>query len=151
MVATSGSLSCSGTIRATFTWQPDGADDVPPPAVVVAETCRASWESTYDVSTPATGSSNNDLGFPEATAMSGYSNTRPASGSSNGTCYKVQTNPQETFTITCSPSVEVSGTGGVGPPIKGGNATGSLSYKAKAQLLDVVLSGGIGIRKTSST
>lgn len=70
---------------------------------------------------------------------------QPSIGStSQGTRYQIKQNPGASFTITCSPSASVSGTGAVGPPVVTGSGSASVLYSASAAPLEVILSGGIG-------
>jgi len=89
--------SCSGTLTATMTWDPDGPQDSPPASVVVAKYSAASWSYT---ATPATGTVNDGQGDSN-------SETYPACGVSK-TTYFVLTNPGTSFTETCSPSVSIT-------------------------------------------
>jgi len=149
VVATSGSVQCGGDITATFTWHEDdgqGSEDTPPQAVVIAETCAAQWFSWGDVAAMPTGGSSNGLGFPYVSLEPMVFGTYywGLEGHSEGTRYKVKQNPGTSFSITCSPHVQVAGTGVVGPPQAGGVLNGSVSYQANTEPLEVILSGGIG-------
>jgi len=153
-VATSGSAHCQGEITATFTWQTNsygygggygggygsGAAEDPPRAVVVKETCEASWDSG---NATGTGSSSNGLGF----AQQGYA-PNGTGGSSSGTRYNIVENPGASFTVHCTPDALVSGTGVVGPPSDSGGGRSYVSYNASAEPLEVVLSGGIGTKNS---
>ena len=144
--ATSGSLQCSGEITATFTWQPSGTDDSPPDKVMIEE------KSTTGVTgvampgaAPSQSTLDNGLDFPVVppTPVPPYVPIIPFGGVSQGTRYKIKADPGTSFTVTCSPSISVSGTGSVNPPANAGVA-GDVRYKATALPLEVVLSGGIG-------
>ena len=148
--AYSASVTCAGEITATFTYHPGSmssggygggyggstvslADDPPPSAVVIAETCTASWGGSERITA---GSADNTLGFAEV-AYGGNSQ-------SSGTRYKIQEGPGTSFTVKCSPQAKVAGTGVVGPPDVYGSGNAFVKYKATASALEVILNGGIG-------
>ena len=139
---TSAHVTCEGQITATFTWQPTGnsTDDPPPDKVVIAQQCNTSM-SSYSYS-QATGTANNALGFP---FVQDASVSNSASGHSNGSLYQIKDTPGLQFTITCSPTANVAGTGPDGVPVSWSGSAG-VSYKATALPLELVLSGGIGPR-----
>lgn len=149
--ATTGTATCTGDITTTFTWVPDQGNsttDPPPTSVVIAEegnTAVSSYNSVPDtVATTAT--CDNGLGF-SFVPTTGSNNSK--NGTSNGTRYQIKENPGSAFTIKCSPSATVEGTGIDWPPTtNGGNL--SLRYKATALPLEVVLSGGIGPKNNKS-
>lgn len=112
---------------------------------MIAEASTASWTSSTTLGAQATGSCSNGLGFPTvSTGPTGGPSYVTKGGLSQGTRYQVKQDPGTSFTIACSPAIQVGGTGAVGPPLEVGDGTVSLSYKATAEPLEVVLSGGIG-------
>lgn len=145
-VPTSGSLHCNGAITATFTWQPSTADDTSPKSVVIAEASTASSSgSAMTIVAPTVFNNDNGLGFP-AVAGPPPPPQIPITTlvkDSQGTRYQIKSQPGNSFSITCSPSVDIEGKGSVDPNGSGGGG-GGVSYKATASPLELVLSGGIG-------
>jgi len=152
VVPWSGDLHCDGAITATFTWS-GGADDPPPTSVVIMEQSSViaggvamsnGLPSTFTLDSgvdfnPVTGS-------PTPASGASYVNLNSSSG---GTRYKIKEAPGLSFSITCSPSLEVVGIdmSVAGPPSNGGGSgRGGISYQATATPLEIVLSGGIGAR-----
>ena len=107
--------SCSGTITATFTWQPASGQtaqsDPPPSQVFITENGLAQANSSQNYSPPpAGGAISNGLGqtmnpISQTPPSNGYST---ASGSCQSTKYSTKSGGQ-TVTITCSPSASASG------------------------------------------
>lgn len=96
----SGSAIAQGKITATFTWQPDYIGEPPPASVIVTENSTASWSLAGSGTNTAC-----DDGFGDAQTVTGHS------GTSTGTRYSVVQNPGNSFPVTCTPSIKVSGSG----------------------------------------
>ncbi len=150
-VATMGDVLCEGTITATFTWQSGEpgypapiAEDPAPRAVVIKETGIASWNSDYSPNAVPSGSAFNGLGFASQHRESPPDYNRLwQDNTSSGTRYQIKQDPGASFSIACSPSAHFSGTGAIGPPEGSGDGENGVGYKASAEPLEVVLSGGI--------
>lgn len=144
----SASAACSGTITATFTWQPSSTDDPPPTDAVIAETAFA--VAGYAGSTPATkAEADNSLGFPRN--INTYNVSRhldPPGGNCRGTRYSLKSNPGNTFTVTATPTATLTGAGSSLTPSSNGSV--GVSYEATATPLEVVLGGGIGPKNSKS-
>ncbi len=149
-VATSGSVSCGGAITATFTWSSSGPGDDPPDAVVIAETANAYWTGGSGYAPAPTGASDNGLGFPEVRNSTGYPGSpfSGGNGHSNGVRYRVKQNPPAVFSITCTPTASLSGTGVVGPPDGGGGGTAGVLYSASASPVEIGLGGGMSLPRS---
>lgn len=137
IVTFNGLANCSGAITATFTWVSDQPDDETPSAVVIAETCNATWygwdgaDDGYAAVAP-TGSAANGLGFAEDQNSSSWPSPPGVeiNGTSSGTRYKTKQKPGNTFTITCSPSVHVSDSGSAH---RHGDGTAELRYEGECR------------------
>jgi hypothetical protein len=123
-----GTVTCSGTITATFTWQPSFPGESPPNVVLVKETSRATWRGD-------TGSASNGLGFPAVPDANGFG------GTSSGVKWSVKNNPGQSFTWTCTPSASAST---ADPPVGPyADAAASVSYRIDVGFIQISLSGGI--------
>jgi len=113
--------------------------------VVIKETSDASWYCTSNLNAMPTGSISNALGFGSQDYGS-TSGSDPFSQDHDSldTRYQVKQNPGASFTIHCSPYAHISGTGAVGLPRGTGYGAASVDYKASAEPLEIILSGGIG-------
>ncbi|CEK16630.1 hypothetical protein CP488_01574, partial [Chthonomonas calidirosea] len=132
-------ITCSGQITATFTWVPDFPNDPPPPAVVVMQDCTAQWECESKNGHLGTGNADNGLKFPPINLGDG---TYEVGQSSSGQQYLIQTGNMKNFTVNCTPSASITVPAAFGFGV--GRATASVTYKASATPLMVVL-GGSGI------
>ena len=98
-----GTISNSGAITVTFTWDNEGDPfNVPPPAVVTQEDSTAYWIGQY--LSNATGSCSS--GLPNETIQTGDADT--PGETRTGHRYKIVQNPGSTITLTCSPTASVS-------------------------------------------
>lgn len=143
-VPTSGDAHCEGDITATFTWEPSDSSDEPPDKVVIAETSRATYYSSGNLGAfPTTKNADNGLGFSTVVGSIAPPNAPffAIYGMSSGTRYQIKDDPGASFSITCSPSVQVAGTGSHNNSASGSIAVG---YTATASPLEVTLFGGIG-------
>jgi len=122
-----GSAHSHGSITATFTWQGDDANDLPPPVAIVKETAAAGWTGT-------SGSCDNGLGNPATNTAYGQC--------SSGTTYWLKPSPGASFTHIVSPdaSASFSGSGVPGGPMA---AQVSVSYTATASPVRLALEGTV--------
>lgn len=103
---TSASITCSGPITATFTWNNDNdPTDLPPQSAIVTENCQTFWDCTNYPGTTYSGSCANPLGGSPTTNSSGVGQTW------NFTKYWVQSNPGPSFSVSCSPGANATTTG----------------------------------------
>ena len=102
----SASVQVNGPITATFNWHADPSlpADPPPTSVIVTEHCTANGDGYAYISCP-TASANDGFG-DQATYL--RQDQTSVTITSTGFRYSVQSG--ESFTVTCSPTVTVSGT-----------------------------------------
>ncbi|WP_044949236.1 hypothetical protein [Chthonomonas calidirosea] len=132
-------ITCSGQITATFTWVPDFPNEPPPPAVVVMQDCTAQWQCESKNRHLGTGNADNGLGFAPINLGDG---TYEVGQSSSGQQYLIKTDSTNNFTENCTPSASITVPAAFGFGV--GRATASVTYKASATPLMIVL-GGSGI------
>ena len=96
-----------------------------PSSVVIAETCNAAAGLISGNSNAFSEHVDDGMGDPDVDRVS------------SGQRYTIQTNPGNSFAITCEPSAFASVGGS-------GEVEGSVDYKATTTPLNLVLSGGIG-------
>jgi hypothetical protein len=99
-------VQVNGTITATFTWVPDPSlpSDPAPSAVIVTEHCTASGDGYAYTSQPTVSA---DDGFGDAATTTSQSQNSIAKTSAD---FRSSAKSGDSFTVTCSPSVTVSGT-----------------------------------------
>ena len=122
--AASATVTCSGAITATFTWQPDAATpNAPPPlSVIVEQDCAI----TSYISGGVTGSIATGLGHSGG-----------AGGVAPDTVYTVKNNPGLSFSISppCAPSISLVSVA------TSGTSGGTLLYKASTLPVLLTLNG----------
>ena len=119
------SANCAGQITATFTWNPGLNNDPAPPAgsVIVTETASAAWSGP---------GSTGSCGLPNPTKSA----TAP---NETGTRYSVQGGGS--FSVNCTPTASLSGTGPGGGQVIGGSVY--VGYMAAANPATIALSGPV--------
>lgn len=119
---TNSTITCSGSITATFTWNNGGdPNDKPPQSAVVTENCQTYWTGPNYQNVYYSGSCTNPLGGSPTAGPSGVGQTW------DFIKYRVVSNPGASFTVSCSPSVNASAGGTVGYVSAGVTYSASLS------------------------
>ncbi|MGE0001958.1 MAG: hypothetical protein AB7F50_09475 [Fimbriimonadaceae bacterium] len=122
-IAGAGTVDCSGTVTATFTWVPDYQNEPRPLYLVIQETATAHWDGD-------SGACANGLGH--APTGSQYDKT------SQGERWTLKSAPGTSFQITVTPSASTEWSTGVcGNPA----GTASVSWQVQIHHLDIVPGG----------
>ena len=132
----SGVAQCQNKITATFTWQSATPDDVPPDSAIVVENSSASYALAGSATTQTCADGMGDApGGPNSSSQT-----------SSGVRYTVKSNPGQSFNVTCTPDVNVAGTGYPNY----GYATVSVSYNAAAIPVTIVVNGTTRFSNTNA-
>ena len=100
--ASSLTVSATGTITATFTWQPAYPGEPAPASVILQQHCLASWSGNLSGTATVTGDCDNGLGGPVVSHWE--------EGSCESVKYMVQAPEADgSVTVTCLPSAHLSG------------------------------------------
>lgn len=118
-----GSVTCTGTIAATFTWvNPPGDTEPPPHSVIVEQSCYTAWDGDA-------GAADNHLGDPEVSKVS------------NGAAAQIVSNPGYSFMVSLGPTAN-----GVNynPPVSMvPQAYAAVYYNATATPVRLVIAGAL--------
>ena len=126
--------SAKGPLTATFNWNNGGdATALPPPSVIISQTCTAGWGNNPTSSATGTGTANNGL-------STGVLTTSANGASSTSTLYTGKDTPGATFSVTCNPTATFTGTDGSAyDAFISGNV--NVTYQASVALVDVPVGG----------
>ena len=135
---TSGTVTCSGGIKATFTWTNGGdPNNTPPKCVIITESCTVGWSGQASGGATATGNCTNPLGGYSILELPGPGYTW------RWTRYTVQNDPPATLTVSCSPEADAQAAGS-GAPYSSSNSGASVVYSASISPFIILPTGGIG-------
>ena len=100
------SVTAKGPLTAKFDWNNGGdATVLPPPSVIISQTCTASWGSNPTSSGTGSGTADNGL-------STGVLTTSANGAISTSTLYTGKDTPGASFSVTCTPTATFGGTNG---------------------------------------